>query len=56
MSFSPLRHVDSIFWKRKPVHVTFFVTKICNAACPFCFYIWREDGPAPGRLDRAARR
>ena len=50
MSFSPLRHVDSIFWKRKPVHVTFFVTKICNAACPFCFYIWREDGPAPGEL------
>lgn len=50
MPFSPLRHVDSIFWKRKPVHVTFFVTKICNAACPFCFYIWREDGPAPGEL------
>jgi len=48
--FSPLRHVDSIFWKRKPVHLTFFVTKICNAACPFCFYIWREDGPAPGEL------
>lgn len=50
MPFSPLRHIDSIFWKRKPVHVTFFVTKICNAACPFCFYIWREDGPAPGEL------
>lgn len=38
MSYSPFRHIDSVFWKRRPVHLTLFLTRRCNAACPFCFY------------------
>ena len=34
-----LRHLDSIAWKRRPIHLTFFVTRRCNARCPFCFYL-----------------
>ncbi len=34
-----LRHVDAIAWKRRPVQLTFFVTRRCNARCPFCFYL-----------------
>ena len=39
MSYSPFRHIDSIFWKQRPIHYTFFLTKRCNAQCPFCFYL-----------------
>ena len=46
MSYSPFRHIGSIFWKRRPVHYTFFLTKRCNAKCPFCFYLSEKDGPA----------
>ncbi|HLQ36394.1 MAG TPA: radical SAM protein, partial [Planctomycetota bacterium] len=53
MSFSPLRHAGALLVKRKPLHLTFFVTKRCNARCPFCFYIYREDGPGPGELTLA---
>jgi radical SAM protein with 4Fe4S-binding SPASM domain len=28
-----------VFWKRSPVQLTFFLTKRCNARCPFCFYL-----------------
>jgi MoaA/NifB/PqqE/SkfB family radical SAM enzyme len=35
---SPIPHIRSLFWKRRPIHLTFFVTRRCNAACPFCFY------------------
>jgi radical SAM protein with 4Fe4S-binding SPASM domain len=38
MSYSPFRHIGSIFWKRRPVQLTFFLTKRCNAKCSFCFY------------------
>lgn len=37
--YSPLRHIGSILWKRKPIQLTFFVTKRCNLGCPFCFYL-----------------
>lgn len=30
--------MQSVLWKRNPVQLTFFVTRRCNAACPFCFY------------------
>ncbi len=43
MSYSPFRHIDSIFWKHKPIHLTLFLTKRCNARCPFCFYLSAED-------------
>jgi len=33
-----LRHVDAIAWKRRPIQLTFFVTRRCNARCPYCFY------------------
>jgi radical SAM protein with 4Fe4S-binding SPASM domain len=36
---SPLRHLGSIVWKRRPIHLTFFVTRKCDMRCPFCFYI-----------------
>ncbi len=32
--------------KKTPVHLTFFVTKRCNAGCPFCFYLKSTDSPA----------
>jgi len=38
-----LRHVDAIAWKRRPIHLTFFVTRKCNARCPFCFYLQSTD-------------
>lgn len=39
MSYSPFRHVDSILWKRIPIHLTLFLTRRCNAKCRHCFYI-----------------
>lgn len=46
MSYSPFRHIGSIFWKHRPIHYTFFLTKRCNAKCPFCFYLSGKEGPA----------
>ncbi len=43
MSYSFLSHIDSIFWKRQPIQLTFFLTRRCNANCPFCFYLSREE-------------
>ena len=43
MTFSPFRHLDSILWKRKPIQFTLFLTRRCNARCPFCFYISKQD-------------
>ena len=39
MTYSPFRHLGSVLWKRSPLHLTFFVTRRCNARCPFCFYL-----------------
>lgn len=39
MTYSPFRHVDSILWKRAPIHLTVFLTRRCNAKCRHCFYI-----------------
>lgn len=44
--YSPLRYAGHILWKRRPVQLTFFVTKRCNANCPFCFYP-RKNGTQP---------
>lgn len=38
MSYSPFRHINSIFWKGRPIQLTLFLTKRCNARCSFCFY------------------
>ncbi len=42
MTYSPFSHIDSIFWKHSPIHLTFFLTRRCNARCPFCFYLSSE--------------
>jgi radical SAM protein with 4Fe4S-binding SPASM domain len=39
MRYSPFRHFDSILWKRRPIHLTCFLTRRCNASCPYCFYL-----------------
>ena len=46
MAYSALRHIGSIVAKRRPIQFTFFVTRRCNARCPFCFYI-NHDSPDP---------
>lgn len=42
---SPLHHLPSIFWKRRPVQLTYFVTRRCNARCPYCFYRAGKESP-----------
>jgi radical SAM protein with 4Fe4S-binding SPASM domain len=48
MRYSPFRHVGSIFRRRNPIQLTFFVTRRCNANCPFCFYLAGNGGKAGG--------
>jgi radical SAM protein with 4Fe4S-binding SPASM domain len=43
MTFSPFRHLGSVLWKNRPIQFTFFLTRRCNAKCPFCFYISQKD-------------
>lgn len=44
--YSPFRHSGSIFRKKAPIHLTFFLTRRCNSRCPFCFYLkGRGQGP-----------
>jgi radical SAM protein with 4Fe4S-binding SPASM domain len=38
-----------ILRKSRPIHLTFFVTRRCNAQCPFCFYLRSEDNKTPAR-------
>lgn len=49
MMHSPLRFMGSALRKRRPLHLTFFVTGRCNARCPFCFYLEKKGarGEAP---------
>ena len=41
--YSPFRHAGSILWKKRPIHLTFFLTRRCNSHCPFCFYLKGRD-------------
>ncbi len=43
--YPPYRHLGSIIRKSRPIHLTFFVTRKCNARCPFCFYLYSADCP-----------
>ena len=43
MTYSPFRHIGSVLWKRSPIQLTFFLTRRCNARCPFCFYLSDRD-------------
>jgi MoaA/NifB/PqqE/SkfB family radical SAM enzyme len=45
--YSALRHIPSIFRKCRPIQLTFFVTRKCNAGCPWCFYL-KSSVPAVG--------
>ena len=47
MRHSPLRHAGALLWKHRPLHLTFFVTRRCDAHCDFCFSRGRtaEAGP-----------
>lgn len=45
MTYSPIRHIPSLLIKQRPVHVTLFLTKRCNAHCPFCFYLKSKHAP-----------
>ncbi len=56
MTYSLFRHIDSVFWKRQPIQLTFFLTRRCNARCPFCFYlstdaVQRDDVPELSLLE-----
>ncbi len=42
MTYSPLRHIGSVFWKHNPIQLTFFLTRKCNQRCSFCFYLSSE--------------
>lgn len=39
MMHSILPHLPSVWRKKRPLQLTFFVTRECNARCPFCFYL-----------------
>ncbi|MBI5025863.1 MAG: radical SAM protein [Nitrospirae bacterium] len=41
--YSPFRNIGSVFYKRRPIHLTFFVTRRCNLRCPFCFYLMQKE-------------
>ncbi len=42
--------MSSLIWKHDPIQLTFFVTRKCNAHCPFCFYLSRKDAPPAAEL------
>jgi len=44
---SPLRFIPDILIKRRPIHLTLFLTRRCNAKCPFCFYAADAKPPEP---------
>lgn len=41
--YSPFRHLPALFWKKRPIHLTYFVTRRCNARCPYCFYLEADN-------------
>lgn len=34
--------LGSVFLKKRPIQLTFFVTRRCNFRCPFCFYLMAQ--------------
>lgn len=39
MRYSPFRHLGALFLKKRPLQLTLFLTRRCNARCTFCFYL-----------------
>ena len=56
--YSPLRHAGALLVKRRPLHLTFFATRRCDARCPFCFSRGRAASGGPelsaAEIDRLA--
>jgi MoaA/NifB/PqqE/SkfB family radical SAM enzyme len=48
---SPFRHAASILRKKKPIHLTFFLTRRCNSRCPFCFYLKSTEERGAGSAE-----
>ncbi|MDH5324223.1 MAG: radical SAM protein [Gammaproteobacteria bacterium] len=42
--YSPITHLPAL-WLKRPVQLTFFLTRRCNAHCPYCFYLQSNDAP-----------
>jgi radical SAM protein with 4Fe4S-binding SPASM domain len=59
MTWSPFRHLGAVVWKSRPLHLTIFLTRRCNARCAFCFSraIPAHDAPelAADEIERIAR-
>ncbi len=53
MTSSPLRHLGALFFKRRPIQLTLFLTRRCNARCRFCFYLSRKSTEDPAELSLA---
>ena len=51
--YSSLRHIPSVVAKKRPVQLTFFVTRKCNAGCPYCFYLKSARRAAGGNGTKA---
>lgn len=47
MRHSPLRHLGALVVKRRPLHLTFFATRRCDARCAFCFSREKTAGAGP---------
>ncbi|HCC68995.1 MAG TPA: radical SAM protein [Nitrospiraceae bacterium] len=43
MMYTDLRFTGHILWRKRPIHLTFFVTRRCNLRCPFCFYLMQKE-------------
>lgn len=41
--YSPYRHLGTLLLRQRPVQFTLFLTRRCNAHCPYCFYLQSED-------------
>lgn len=40
---TPMRYLEQVIRKNRPIQLTFFVTARCNSRCPFCFYLQEEN-------------
>lgn len=48
-TYSPFRHLSSAFVNTRPIQLTLFLTRKCNARCRFCFYLSPESINHRGR-------
>jgi radical SAM protein with 4Fe4S-binding SPASM domain len=55
-AYSPFRHLPAVFSKHRPIQLTLFLTRRCNARCKFCFYLTGESGSRrePGEIEKGS--